>query len=106
MDEKLNDSGRIKVTGKAIDFMSFKVPTLRNIAFTSPYMHDGRFLKLSEVLKHYMTLKGNEKGLASELKKGVNFTIDEASDMIAFLFTLSDKSFVFNPKYGFPLNKY
>jgi len=106
LNEKLNDSGRIKITGKATDFMSFKVPTLRNIAFTSPYMHDGRFLKLSEVLKHYMKLKGNEKGLASELRRGVNLTTDEASDLIAFLFTLSDKSFVFNPKYGFPLSKY
>ena len=56
IDTTLNDVGRIKITQKKEDYLRFKIPTLRNIQFTFPYMHDGRFKTLTEVVKHYNSL--------------------------------------------------
>jgi cytochrome c peroxidase len=105
-NKALNDSGRKKVSGIASDFMSFKVPTLRNVSFTSPYMHDGRFQKLSNVLRHYAQLTGKEQGLSRPLNRGIRINADEMTDLIAFLLTLSDNKFVFNPDYGYPAGRY
>ena len=59
LDTTLNDIGRQRITEKFEDYLKFKVPTLRNIQFTNPYMHDGRFLKLTEVIKHYNSIEKN-----------------------------------------------
>jgi cytochrome c peroxidase len=101
MDTTLNDIGRERITNKIEDRMRFKVPTLRNIQFTTPYMHDGRFKKLSEVIKHYNSL-GNDKSLPKQLKKPMNLTDNERVDLLAFLHTLTDLEFLFDPKYSFP----
>ena len=53
LDANFADKGRGAVTGKATDDGKFKAPSLRNIALTAPYMHDGRFKTLEEVLDHY-----------------------------------------------------
>ena len=79
----------------------FKVPTLRNIQFTFPYMHDGRFMRLKEVIKHYSMLHDNPK-LSKELKEIRAFGDHEQKDLLSFLYTLSDKEFLFNKRFQFP----
>jgi cytochrome c peroxidase len=101
LDETLNDLGRIKITGKTEDKMRFKIPTLRNIQFTFPYMHDGRFKTLTEVVKHYNFL-GNDKSLPKELAKPMNLSDNDRVDLVAFLQTLTDKEFLFDKRFGFP----
>jgi cytochrome c peroxidase len=102
MDLLLKDIGRMKVTSNKNDSLKFKVPSLRNIEYSYPYMHDGRFKKLSEVLNHYTSGIHQSKTLAPQLKTGTAFTSNEKVDIIAFLLTLSDKEFVFNPKFQYP----
>lgn len=100
-DETLNDIGRMKITHKKEDSLRFKVPTLRNVQFTFPYMHDGRFKKLSDVMKHYNSLTPN-KLLPKELNKTMNLTDKDQVDLILFLTTLTDKEFLFNSRFGYP----
>jgi cytochrome c peroxidase len=100
VDPTLNDIGRMKITGRKEDSLRFKVPTLRNIQFTFPYMHDGRFKTLTEVIKHYNSLSRN-KLLTKELAKPMNLTDNNRVDIVAFLKTLTDNEFLFNPKYGY-----
>lgn len=104
VDTTLNDMGRMKISLNPEDSLKFKVPTLRNIEFSFPYMHDGRFKKLPQVLNHYT--KGIEKGktLASELADGIELTPREKVDLLAFLLTLTDKEFLFNADHAFPRN--
>lgn len=101
IDTTLNDLGRERITNNIEDRMRFKVPTLRNIQFTAPYMHDGRFKKLSDVIKHYNSL-GNDKNLPKQLKKPMNLSDNERVDLLAFLHTLTDLEFLFDPKFSFP----
>lgn len=101
LDTTLNDIGRERITNNLEDRMRFKVPTLRNIQFTAPYMHDGRFKKLSDVIKHYNSL-GNDKNLPKQLKKPMNLSDNERVDLLAFLHTLTDLEFLFDPKFSFP----
>jgi cytochrome c peroxidase len=101
LDTTLNDIGRQRITEKSDDYLKFKVPTLRNIQFTNPYMHDGRFKKLTEVVKHYNSIKYN-KNLPKQLQKPMNLTDNERVDLIAFLLTLSDPEFLFNQRFSFP----
>lgn len=102
VDTILNDYGRMKITQNKNDSLKFKIPTLRNIEYTYPYMHDGRFKKLSQVLNHYTTGVHQSATLAPELKQNINLSSNEKVDLIAFLLTLSDKEFVFNKKHSFP----
>ena len=96
------DFGRMKITQNSNDSLKFKVPTLRNIEFTFPYMHDGRFKTLNEVVKHYNSGVQQNKTTAKQLQKPMNLSDNERTELIAFLKTLTDKEFLFNPKYGFP----
>ena len=100
-DPKLKDVGRMNITHNIKDSLSFKVPTLRNIAFTAPYMHDGRFQSLSEVIQHYTTNKKNNL-ISKKLSSPIVLNANEKVDLIAFLLTLSDKKFLFNTKHNFP----
>ncbi len=102
IDPTLNDFGRMKITQNPNDSLKFKVPTLRNIEFTFPYMHDGRFKTLNEVVKYYNSGIQKSKTLAKELQKPMNLSDNERVELISFLKTLTDKEFLFNPKYGFP----
>ncbi len=101
IDSTLNDLGRMKMTQRKEDSLRFKVPTLRNIQFTFPYMHDGRFKTLTEVVKHYNTLSKNKK-LPKELAESMNLSDNNRVDLVAFLKTLTDTDFLYNPKYGYP----
>jgi cytochrome c peroxidase len=95
------DSGRGKITLNSSDNGKFKTPSLRNIALTSPYMHDGRFTTLEECIQHYNTGFRHAKNLDPNLensKKG-RLTPGEVQDIIAFLHTLTDMEFINNPAF-------
>ena len=102
LDTTLNDIGRMKVTHNNNDSLKFMVPTLRNIEFSGPYMHDGRLKRLDDVLNHYLNGIIPSKTLAVQLKKPIVLSSNEKVDMIAFLLTLTDRKFLFNPKYFYP----
>ena len=104
LDSTLNDLGRLKITQKSKDKQKFKVPTLRNIQFTFPYMHDGRFKTLNEVIKHYNLGIIKSETLSKELYKPMNLTANERTELITFLKTLTDNEFLFNKRFGFPIN--
>lgn len=98
-----SDKGLGAVTGRIYDNGRFKVPTLRNIELTAPYMHDGRFETLEEVLDHYKT---GGHGMENEDPNIIPFTLSDRQrqDMIAFLKTLTDTTFVRNPAFVNPFN--
>lgn len=102
VDNTLQDVGKYKTTNLPTDSLKFKIPTLRNLSYTFPYMHDGRFKKLSQVLNHYTKGVQASPTLAPEIRQGISLTSNEKVDLIAFLLTLDDKEFVFNPKHQFP----
>jgi cytochrome c peroxidase len=104
IDTTLNDLGRIKITNKKEDYLIFRVPTLRNIQFTFPYMHDGRFKTLTEVVKHYNSL-GHGKNLPKELAKPMNLSDKDRVDLVLFLTTLTDTEFLFDKRFSFPREK-
>jgi cytochrome c peroxidase len=87
---------------------SFKTSTLRNIALTAPYMHDGRFRTLEQVIEHYNNGIKNHPALAAELKDAegnplrLNFTAEEKAALAAFLKTLTDHSVATNEKWSNP----
>lgn len=102
IDATLNDFGRMKITQNPQDSLKFKVPTLRNIEFTFPYMHDGRFKTLNEVVKHYNLGIQKSKTLSKELQKPMNLSDNQRTELVAFLKTLTDKEFLFNSKFSYP----
>jgi cytochrome c peroxidase len=102
VDPTLMDLGRMKVTQQSKDSLLFKIPTLRNIEFSYPYMHDGRFKSLFQVLNHYSAGIHSTPTLSLELKNKLPFSENDKVDLMAFLLTLTDKTFLFNPDFGFP----
>lgn len=100
-DGYYNDYGRMKITRSRKDSLKFKVPTLRNVEFTYPYMHDGRYKKLIQVMNHYSGIN-KQSGILSEKLKVMKILSDkEKVDLIAFLKTLTDKEFLYNTKFSF-----
>jgi cytochrome c peroxidase len=100
----LNDSGRYRITGKTEDIGKFKTPGLRNIAVTAPYMHDGRFKTLEEVISYYNNpdaIIPNSINRDTLLNKPLGLTDREKKDLIAFLKTLTDRRFI-HPKAAKP----
>lgn len=102
INNELNDLGRFQITKEPNDSLKFKVPSLRNIEFTYPYMHDGRFKKLSEVLNHYSNGIQQSNSLDLNLKNGIQLSANEKVDLISFLLTLTDKEFLFNKNFSYP----
>lgn len=100
-DTLLNDSGRIIISGKAEDCYRFKVPSLRNIEMTSPYMHDGRFRTLRQVMDHYSNGSFYE-GYDKAIDKNIGLNDAEKKDIIAFLKTLTDKTFLYDRRFADP----
>jgi cytochrome c peroxidase len=102
-NKQIIDSGRAMITGKASDAYLFRVPTLRNIEYSFPYMHDGRISKLKEVLAHYANSSNWQKPKSRALtQKKITLNINEQKDLLSFLKTLSDKQFLFNQAFRFP----
>lgn len=104
IDTTLNDIGRMGVTLQPSDRFKFKIPSLRNVEYSYPYMHDGRFKKLGEVLNHYTKGIQQSPTLAEELRKPISLSPNEKVELTSFLLTLSDKHFVFNKEYAYPKN--
>jgi cytochrome c peroxidase len=98
----IHDYGRFRITKNENDSFKFKVPSLRNITFTYPYMHDGRHASLKEVLKFYTTTHTFQKNTDIRLQKPMPISANEQVDIISFLLCLSDKKFIFNNKHAFP----
>ena len=102
------DKGVGGITGRPNEEGKFKVPSLRNIALTAPYMHDGRFATLSEVIDHYSTGVKNNPNLDPPLKlpnggvRNGNFTEAQKQALIAFLNTLTDYNLVSDEKFSDP----
>lgn len=79
----------------------FRIPTLRNVAVTAPYMHDGRLATLHDVIDYYAK-GGNGSPGQSRLVKGFTVTAVEKTDLIAFLASLTDEAFLKNPRFSNP----
>ena len=106
--------GLATLTGKPAHRGLFKAPTLRNIAVTAPYMHDGRFMTLEEVLDHYnhgiqrsetlsaLILEADNDGKFDPGPVSLNLTEEEEKAIIAFLHTLTDDAFLTNPAFSDP----
>ena len=96
------DIGREKITGKASDRGKFSTPSLRNIALTAPYMHDGRFRTLAEVVQHYSSGIPRSPTLDPNLAKhpdgGVPLTADDQQALVSFMNTLTDEKFTSDRK--------
>lgn len=93
------DSGRATVTRQASDLYKFKVPSLRNLKYTWPYMHDGRFNELEQVIAHYMGNKYRSETLDPAAKISFYLTPQQITNLLAFLNTLNDETFVKDPRF-------
>lgn len=102
VDTTLHDQGRKTASTLDEDLYKFKIPSLRNLEYTKPYMHDGRFETLSEVLDHYTQGIHDSPTLDDKLKESITLSSAERVELTAFLLTLSDRKFVFNPKHQYP----
>ncbi len=110
-DAEITGKGLSFVTHKSTDDGKFKVPTLRNIELTGPYMHDGRFSSLEQVVEFYSSGIKENRNLDINFSKsperleqfgGLGFTSDEKKHLVSFLKTLTDTSFIHNPLYQNP----
>lgn len=106
LDSIITDKGLGEITGDPNQDGFFKSPSLRNLAYTAPYMHDGRFATLEEVINHYSeglvyspTIDPLMKSIA---QGGVQLTEPDKADLKAFLLSLSDPSFINNPDFQDP----
>ena len=97
---RFNDVGRQTITQDKMDSLKFKVPTLRNIALTLPYMHDGRINSLENVIKHYTLLDTTLTNLDPLLRKKILLTDKEKKQLVLFLYTLTDTSFTKNKRFA------
>ena len=95
------DNGRGEVTGDTLDNGKFRVPTLRNITFTAPYMHDGRLTTLEEVMEHYNS-GGKESPNKDVLIYRLGLSTKQKQDIIAFLHMLNDTTFLQNDLHSSP----
>ena len=106
LDSNITDRGFGRVTGDPADNGKFKSPSLRNLAFTAPYMHDGRFATLEAVINHYSEGLQNSPTIDPLMKKvnqgGVQLSSQEKANLKAFLLTLSDEEFTNNPNFSNP----
>jgi cytochrome c peroxidase len=106
----LSDLGLFIQTGNGADIGKFRTPTLRNIALTAPYMHDGSLPTLAEVIAHYadpfsLDEQGNHVAMNPRVDsrlRGIQLDASERSDLEAFLGALTDTEFLHNPKFASP----
>lgn len=106
LDDNVTSTGLGAVTGDPNQFGMFKAPTLRNIELTAPYMHDGRFATLEEVVDHYSEGVKYSSTIDPLMKKvadgGLQLTPQKKQQLIAFLKTFTDQEFIDNPAYSDP----
>ncbi len=102
LDPYLKDYGRMKITGNANDSLKFRVPSLRNVAMTFPYGHDGRFFSLSNVFEHYRKNMVTGPGIDSLIRNRLPLSNFEIGQITAFLYTLTDSAFLKDPRFAPP----
>jgi len=100
LDAAPRDAGRAVISGRAEDQGRFRVPSLRNVALTAPYMHDGRYETLEQVLDHYAAGIQPSPTLDPLLANGVPLTAGEREALLAFLDTLSDENFIHDRRFA------
>tara|TARA_B100000949_G_C14259907_1_gene442340 strand:+ start:405 stop:1415 length:1011 start_codon:yes stop_codon:yes gene_type:complete len=104
IDPEYDDEGRSRVTGLQADKYKFKVPSLRNIQITYPYMHDGRFQTLAQVLDHYdsgmVATENLDPVFQQNENLGISLTEDEKQKIISFLETLTDDNFLLDDRFA------
>jgi cytochrome c peroxidase len=99
------DSGLYRITLNPADIGKFRTPSLRNLVFTAPYMHDGRFNTLEEVVEHYdngAVRSHPTDPLYLKHPEGLQLTAQEKADLVAFLKTMTDSTFFLKPQYRKP----
>jgi len=103
LDATFTDLGLGAVTGDPADYGKFKTPSLRNLVFTAPYMHDGRFATLEDVINHYSKGLQNSSTIDPLMKKvtegGIQLSEEDKADLKAFLHSLSDYEFIDNSNF-------
>ena len=111
---KINDQGRYAITLNEADRLKFKVPSLRNVGLTAPYMHDGRFTTLEAVLDHYANDQSSSKDSifvspsldpllqVAGQKRGIRLSVTDKQAIIAFLKTLNDEQFINDKRFSDP----
>jgi cytochrome c peroxidase len=110
LDDTPKDRGRAVIDNNSFNEGAFKTPNLKNVALTAPYMHDGRFNTLEEVIEHYSTGIKMNPALHPTLRdendynspRKMNITNEDKRALIAFLNTLTDPVFVTDPKFSDP----
>ena len=95
------DQGRFEITQKASDIAKFKVPTLRNVAVSPPYMHDGSLLTLEDVIDAYVA-GGRGNANTDPTIHPLDLSTSEKADLLAFLEALTDEAFLKNPNFAKP----
>jgi cytochrome c peroxidase len=97
----LNDYGRMRITNNKNDSLKFKVPSLRNVTVTFPYMHDGRYYSIGQAIDHYRTgIITTQPTLDTLLKNRIAINNAEKNDLIYFLFTLTDTTLTRSTRYA------
>ncbi len=113
LENPYTDKGIGDITGLVQDEGRFKVPSLRNIELTAPYMHDGRFTTLEPGVEHYNSGVVDHPNLSPPLRlppnqgggvRSLNLTTVQKAALVAFLKTLTDPNLATDPKYGDPFN--
>ena len=102
LDSEFTDEGRKLITNNPDDLGKFRVPSLRNVALTGPYMHDGRFQTLDDVVLHYTSGIQSSTTLDPIFNEGIGLNSIERASVVAFLHTLTDTQFVNNTKFSNP----
>lgn len=102
LDAAFDDLGRGRITLNPDDYGKFRVPSLRNVALTNPYMHDGRFMTLEQVLDHYSSGVVSSPTLDPSLEGGIPLSDQEKNDLLEFLYTLSDFELLGDSRFSEP----
>lgn len=102
VDPTINDYGRMIITRNKIDSLKFQVPSLRNVQLTFPYGHDGRFISIDQVLEHYRNGVVNGPTTDPVVKNKIPLSNFEIGQLKAFLFTLTDSTFINDSRFKQP----
>jgi cytochrome c peroxidase len=102
LEPVLKDAGRMRITKLASDSLKFKVPSLRNVMLSFPYMHDGRIRDIYQVLEHYNTGVINGPTTDPLVRNKIPLSNFEKGQLVAFFGTLTDNSFITNTKIAQP----
>jgi len=101
LNKDLKDYGRMRITGNKNDSLKFRVPSLRNVTLTFPYMHDGRYYSIGEAIDHYRSgIIITQPTVDSLLKNRITISVKEKNDLIYFLYTLTDTVLTKNPRFS------